>query len=427
MGHVPGQRFVHALPAAVKHQVDLAQQGIVIAAIQEQGHGALVVGRRVAQHQAAQRPGLADQRRRADHVAQTQTWGQGLGEAAHIDHPIVAIQALQRRRGVVQVVGLALVVVLDDQEVVDLRHVEQLASPLQRHGDRGRRLVARRHVEQLAIGDRRVEAHALVVDRQQLDIVGEGAGDVVDVHVAGVLHPEATPGLEQQHAGDPQRLLGADRDQDLLGLGPHAAARQHPLVDLFDQQRIVIVEVVHRPAADRRHAHGIAAALPPVLGRKQLRVDLTVEERIVVAMPVAGLVDGLLPGGVHGQELLPGQALGVDIVQAHRFLGPALEDLGIDEVAATLPRDQVAIIEQMLVGQHHRVAGDMQIPGQLAARRQRLVQGQMTIENGAGDLLAQLFLQALRKIGIEMEEKLAHCNGVSPRLRKRLLESMPYC
>ena len=398
----------HQQEATLHHLVHLIDQAVVVAPGDEQPHRTLIVGRRMAQHQAAQGAGLSNQGRVRDHVAQAQTGGEGLGEAADIDDALVAVEALERGCRVVGVVALALVVVLDDQEVAGLGHVQQLAAALQRQGDGRRRLVAGRDIYQAAVLERFQRLHALVVDGQQLDVIGEGAGDVVHVDVAGVLHREALALLEQQHAADPQRLLGAHRDQDFLRACPDAAAGQQPLVDLLDQQRVVIVEVVHRPAANRRHAHRVAAAFAPVLGGEEFRVQLAIEKGVVVLVPVAGLLDGALLRGLEGQPLIPVEAVGLDVIEAHRRVGATLENLGIDEVTAALAGDQKAVFQQLLIGQHHGIARDIQLAGQLATGGQRDITWQMAFENRLGNLLANLELQAFLARGIEVKQRVAH-------------------
>ena len=69
---MPGERVAHHLPAFAIGMGQAPHQRIVITAGQEQRHGALIVGGRMAQHQAAQGPRFADQVAGADHVAQAQ-------------------------------------------------------------------------------------------------------------------------------------------------------------------------------------------------------------------------------------------------------------------------------------------------------------------------------------------------------------------
>ena len=85
---------------------------------QEQRRCALIVVRRMAHHQPAQRAGLLDQLPGSDHEPEPQAGKQCLGQAADIDHPVIIIERFKRRAGLIDVVGLKFVVVLNDDEVI---------------------------------------------------------------------------------------------------------------------------------------------------------------------------------------------------------------------------------------------------------------------------------------------------------------------
>ena len=124
-----GNRLDQALAPLVEGGRQPAHQRLVMAERQEQRDGALVVGRRMAQHEAAQRPQLGDQFGGGDDVAEPQARRERLRHRADIDDAAGAIEALQRllRRLVEQ---LAVIAVLDDDLVVAAGARQQVLPPL---------------------------------------------------------------------------------------------------------------------------------------------------------------------------------------------------------------------------------------------------------------------------------------------------------
>ncbi|WP_373848603.1 hypothetical protein, partial [Achromobacter insuavis] len=70
--------------------------------------------------------------RRHHHVAHAQAREHGLAEGAHVDHPAVGVQALQRRDRRAVVAELAVVVVLEHPQAARPRRLQQLQAPRQR-------------------------------------------------------------------------------------------------------------------------------------------------------------------------------------------------------------------------------------------------------------------------------------------------------
>ncbi|MOA28421.1 hypothetical protein D3C78_1493620 [compost metagenome] len=64
--------------------------------------------------------------------------------------------------------------------------------------------------------------------------------DVAGVRVAGVFHAHHRVFVDQQVGQQVQRMLRADGDDDFLGVGPYATARQHLGADLFDQRGVIV-------------------------------------------------------------------------------------------------------------------------------------------------------------------------------------------
>ena len=108
-----------------------AQLRLIVALRDEHGQGSLYEGRRVADHQAAQRPQLFNEFGRSHDIAHAQPRCHAFGEAADVDDAVAAIQALQCRDGLLIEAAFAFVVILDDDEIM-LLAVSSRASRLSR-------------------------------------------------------------------------------------------------------------------------------------------------------------------------------------------------------------------------------------------------------------------------------------------------------
>ena len=165
------------------------------------------------------------------------------------------------------------------------------------------------------------------------------------------------PGSEQQVGNQVQRLLCTQRDQDLVRLGPHATARQHPGVYLLHQFRVVLVDAVTRPGMDGGDTGGVPAAFAPLGSREQVGIYLTVDERIGVLLPVGGLGQVALDRRAKTQVVAPFDAAGGSRRRCH--LDPVAQDVLIDVVAAAFAGNQEALVDQMLISQYHSVASNV--------------------------------------------------------------------
>ncbi|MCY1532707.1 hypothetical protein D9M68_679930 [compost metagenome] len=119
-----------------------AQQGVVVAQRNEKRKRALDVGRRVAQHEPAQRAQFAGQFARGHDVTDAQAGREGLGQAADVDDAAVAVQALERGDGAFAPAAFAFEVILDDHAVGLARQRQQALAPFHRERDRRGALVA---------------------------------------------------------------------------------------------------------------------------------------------------------------------------------------------------------------------------------------------------------------------------------------------
>ena len=208
-------------------------------------------------------------------------------------------------------------------------------------------------------------------------------------------------------------MLGADREQDLLRRHEDAAARQQQGADLLDELRIVVGEAVARPFAHGGEAEGLARAFPPIGDGKKGRVDLAIDEGVFVGLPVPRLDDVALGRGPGPQ---PQEPVGPEPLDPCRRCCAGVRrggeagsiDLPADEIAAALPGDEEALLHQILIGERHGVARDLEGLRQLAAGGQGTAGRQLPLADGRHQHLAQLGLQGGPSLGVEVEELLAH-------------------
>ena len=71
------------------------------------------------------------------------------------------------------------------------------------------------------------------------------------------------------------------------------------------------------------------------------------------------------------------------------------QHLRIDEMAAPLARDEEALVDQLLEGEHHRAARNAELFGEDSAGRKRHRGRDLAVEDGGDDCLAYLRLQSL--------------------------------
>ena len=245
-------------------------------------------------------------------------------------------------------------VVLDHHEVVACGHRQQFLAALQRHGHGCGALVAGRHIDIVAARHGRPRNQPLPVHGQRQHMARAQGKGVACVRVTGVLHAHPGGRTHQQHGQQKGRLLRAVGDQDLIALGPDSARRQQPAVDLIDQRLVVTVYVVARPLAHRARLQRLQRAGAPVTKREQAGIELAVDERIRLLLPVRRLADVALCRGVQLQAFRPG--LGAVQWRRVRSTAPARQRslLGTgNEVPAARPADDQSLVGQRLQGQGH--------------------------------------------------------------------------
>src|SRR6202020_1529254 len=102
--------------------------------------------------------------------------------------------------------------------------------------------------------------------------------DVAGIRIPRVLDANRGAAIDQQIGQQIERLLCADRDEDLLVRRPNAAQRQHFVADLLDQPGIVAGVSVLCPIERLVTEEDLLAARAPLGGWKQGLVELSVNE-----------------------------------------------------------------------------------------------------------------------------------------------------
>ena len=129
--------------------------------------------------------------------------------------------------------------------------------------------------------------------------------DIAGVWIPGILDRYPCGFAEEQGGDQVESLLSPYRNQNLIRCRPHPTTWQDMGPDLLDEERIVVIDVIARPTSHRGRAHGLSAAFPPLGHRKQLRVELPVNEGISILLPVECLRNIALVTGVDLQPAVP--------------------------------------------------------------------------------------------------------------------------
>ena len=203
-------------------------------------------------------------------------------------------------------------------------------------------------------------------------------------------------------------MLRADRDQDLLRCGPHTAPRQHAGMELFDQQRVVAVHAITCPVADRRDAECLARAFAPVGDREQGRVELPVDERVGVLLPIAWFDDVALQRWTELQTADPIRCRSSDVLDRTAVGDPTDKDVLVDVVTAALVCNQVALVHELLISYHHRIAGDAELGREPAAGGEGVAAGNVSVQNRRHQHFPDLGLQARSACGREIKQWIPH-------------------
>ena len=203
-------------------------------------------------------------------------------------------------------------------------------------------------------------------------------------------------------------MLGAQGDENLVEIHPDTAFGQHADMQLVEQPSVVGVHAIGEPGLDGAGAVSVTRAFAPLVEWEQRFVELTVDERVGIVLPVAGLGDVDLTTGMKAQASRPVQRCmsGVSPTRLIAY-GRGLEVLG-HEVAAALLGIQKTLVHQFFVGQHDGVARYRKLARQLPTRRDRAAGGNMAFENGIHDDFSNPLLKVAVAGGTKLEESVAH-------------------
>ena len=402
--------------ALAHHLVGAARVRGVVAEREEERVGVLQERARVADHRVAQLAQLRDQLARGDDVAQAQRGREAFRHRAHVDDAAGPVEALQRRHRRAGVQVLCLVVVLDDDEVGLLGALEEPLAPLEGERRRGRALVRGRD-EGVVERRQRVDDDAVAVDRHRRELRPAQREAVARVRVAGLLEADPGRAVEQRLGEQVERVLRADREQDLVGEREDAARRQQPGPDLLDEIGHVPGLEVRRPVRQLGAREAPDAALAEVVGGEELGVVGSVDERIGLLAPALRL----------GERRLAAQRAARARAPLRRTAGLARTWLGLrhsrpaggepgetrdarrhrlqrDEDAAARPRVEEALVDELRIGRGHGVAADAQLRRELARGGHRRAGAQAPVGDRLHHGAAQARLQRQRCPAAELEE-----------------------
>ncbi len=343
------------------------------------------------------------------HVADPQARKHDLAHGADVDHPAIAIEALEGRERPPGVAVLAVVVVLEHEAAGRARPLQELEAALQAHRDPERELVRGRDRDQPR---RRLEAAALdhaqtlVIDRHRHRSRPGREQHGPGRRVARLLDPDRIAGVDQHPGGEVERLLGArDHDHLLRAAGDRPRARQ------IVGDRLTERPVAGRVAADQEGTPGSAPATReqarPIIERELLEFGHAGREG---ARPRAAAVQ---PGEAGAAERRPG-SLGTAVRALSGLRARARHhrrQTVRDERAGADPAVDVALGVQLLERRHHGVARDRELTRQPPGRRQPHPRPQRAVQDGVADREVDLAMQRLGGGAFDLERRGERAGG----------------
>ena len=224
--------------------------------------------------------------------------------------------------------------------------------------------------------------------------------------IAGVFRHRVPPGAKQKLHREPERVLRAQRDQNLLWPGRDPASGQGVARDELDQQRVVLVVVIGGERGEFLLPQRPQRAEPPVGVIEERRVGLPVDEGIAVSLPVARLARRVPAGKAVRQCARP-----VDTVGAlgRGGIGGGHGRGVRHEIARPPARGDVVIGQKLGIGERHGDPADPQMLGQPARRGQLFPPVEAARQDALRDHLLDARLQ--RALGIGGEEEGIDGNG----------------
>ncbi len=257
--------------------------------------------------------------------------------------------------------------------------------------------MARRGENHVGLVRKRVEPHTGMIDRHVDHIAARQVERHPQARIARVFHHRRAPLVEQHLGRQPQGVLSAHGDQDLLRLGLNAAPGQGVERDVFDQLRIIALVAVGGHRFKFTFAQRLECALPPVAVIEDLLVCLAVDKGIGIAAPVDRLFHQHLARIALGDGPAP-----VDRIRCYtrqRFKTGALRRCRRDIVSRTPLGDQVVIRNQLTVGQCHGDPADPQVGRQFPAGGQFRARDETPGQDALADHPLDLLLQCSSNFG----------------------------
>ena len=137
-----------------------------------------------------------------------------------------------------------------------------------------------------------VGGQARIIDGDDIQLAAAMGQLIAQGIVTGVLNRSLAVAVQQQFRGQPQRVLRPKGDQDLFGAGKDAAPGQGMARDIFEQKRVVLIEVIAGHGGKVFLPQCPQRTEPPVGVVKQGLVRLPIDEWIAIAAPVPAACGG---------------------------------------------------------------------------------------------------------------------------------------
>ena len=319
-------------------------------------------------------------------VAKPHDGREHLGEGAGVDDARPLIEAHQRRQRLADIAVLAVVVVLDHDGIRIRRPVEQFEAAGERHGHAGRVLPCRGHeggARILRTFDAARHDEAFRINRHRSGRDAPQREDAPRRRVARFLEPDLVAWLQDRASDEIEGIEAARRHDHLLGRAVDAAplikVPRNRLAQREPAERIIVLQQRHRRIAPE------AAEQPaPFVMREILPVDQAGPEgsrRFASGRAAGGFPRPLLGG--RGEE-----RLGQFSRHTRAGAGPGFE---------------IALAQQLLIGLHHRGAGDVQLLRKCARRRQLGLRLQPPAQDQRAQLARDLRLNRLAVIAVDAD------------------------
>ena len=165
-------------------------------------------------------------------------------------------------------------------------------------------------------------------------------------------------------------LLFTDGDQQLIGSGPYAPPGQQFGSNFLDESGIIDVAIVKRPLLDFIDCKGEAAGFPPFRDREERSVIASLDEGKRVFLPIGRAFISMRRRPRAAQETRRRSGLSGPLGTGDQRHSPVwCRRLGYIDTR-TLPRLQMSLGDQLLIGEENRIARHAQLTGQFPRGRQ---------------------------------------------------------